>query len=866
MSSQPQEAGHALEVYLLGRFQVAVRHTAIEEAEWRLRKAKHLVKLLALAPGYSLHREQVTELLWPDLEPEAAANNLHKVLHSARRTLVPSRDAAGPFLHLQQDLVTLRPQSSIWTDVAAFEEAAVAARGSRNLAGFRTALRLYGGDLLPEDRYEDWVAAKREALQELYLSLFMEQASLQEASGDAAGAVESFQRVTAKEPSHEAAHIGLIRLHAQAGHRHQALRQFHKLRQALKRELDAGPSPEAEQIYQAVLDGGLSSAPTAAIVPLEPSGPSRIQPSMPPLAGREGELEKLEDVLDSLFAGHGSLVLLSGEAGVGKSRLAKEVLHRAALRGARTLWGGAYDEETQLPYGPFVEALQGQHQESRALDLEEVLEAANVGPRSVSEEPNQDGEGQSVSAKRQRLFAAVANLLTSLTAQTPGVLVLDDLHAADEASLQLLHFLARATKDTSLLIVATFRPEDLERAAHLASFLAAAQRERLALRIDLQRLSPHESESLITSQLGADPIDRDVFETVYGFSEGNPFYTEEFVRSLRESEDLQLVDGRWQLRSAVATVPVPLAEVIAHRFRRLHAPTRQALNLMSAIGRETPYALLRATSPLSEAELLDALDDALLHRVIEESAEGYRFTHPLQRAVLYQEMGRARRASLHSNVARALEAVYGRRLDDHAAELAHHHALSDEPLRAVPHLRAAAKRAMAVFANEQAVRTYEQAIAIVEGSLQAGTAELASLQEEAGDVLQRIGELSRSEPLYAHAMGLLAAAGDEAGVGRLRAKAALSAITEGDVDQAGKLLRETLETMNEQWPQLVVTRTYYALAQLRWHSAQHKEALEAAELALLSANSSEDVHAKARAYEVMALACHSLGDWQKGIE
>jgi adenylate cyclase len=288
---------------------------------------------------------------------------------------------------------------------------------------------------------------------------------------------------------------------------------------------------------------------------------------------------------------------------------------------------------------------------------------------------------------------------------------------------------------------------------------------------------------------------------------------------------------------------------------------------MSVVGRETPYPLLRAASTISESSLLDALDEGLLQHVIEETADGYRFAHPLQRAVLYEQLSRARRMSLHGDVATAIEKLSSERPEDQAQDLAHHYALSEAPLQAVPHLRTAARHAAAVFANEQAVRTYEQGIAILEAAGPAShIGEIASLLEEAADVLQRAGEPGRSGPLYARAMHLLTGDGDETGAGRVRAKAALSAITGGDVDEAGELLRATLEAMNERWPHLVVARTYYALAQLRWHSAEHKEALEAAELALRAAQSSEDPHARAQAYEVMALACHSLGDWQKGIE
>ncbi len=170
-------APQALRVWLLGGFQVAVGLRTIEEGQWRLRKAASLLKLLALAEGHRMPREQAMELLWPDLEPEAALNNLHYALHVARRTLEPSARASvasGYLLHLRGEQLTLCPDSPLWVDVEAFEEAAATARHALEPAAYRAAIELYPGELLPQDRYEPWAEERRVDLQELYLSLLLE--------------------------------------------------------------------------------------------------------------------------------------------------------------------------------------------------------------------------------------------------------------------------------------------------------------------------------------------------------------------------------------------------------------------------------------------------------------------------------------------------------------------------------------------------------------------------------------------------------------------------------------------------------------------------------------------------------------------
>src|SRR5215211_637859 len=182
-SPNPNHAsnGETLRVSLLGRFEVSAGSRVIREDDWRLRKAASLIKLLALSRGHRLHREQVMEMLWPDLSPTAAANNLHQALHVARRTLepLPSR-----YLRLQDEELALCPEDPLWVDVYAFESAAEEARRSREPAAYRTALELYAGDLLPRDRYEEWTESRREELRRTHLALLFELAALREERGN----------------------------------------------------------------------------------------------------------------------------------------------------------------------------------------------------------------------------------------------------------------------------------------------------------------------------------------------------------------------------------------------------------------------------------------------------------------------------------------------------------------------------------------------------------------------------------------------------------------------------------------------------------------------------------------------------------
>src|SRR5918994_7250583 len=351
-------APQTLRLWLLGGFRVSVGSRSIGEEEWHLRKAGSLLKLLALAPSHRLHREQAMELLWPDLHPKAALNNLHYALRVARHTLEPSAlnssSAASRYLRLRSEQLALCPDSPLWVDVEAFEEAAATARHAPlDPAPFRAAIDLYAGELLPEDRYEPWVEERRAELQELYLSLLLELATLYEERKEFELSIEALSRVVAQESTHEGAHMGIMRLYALSGRRRKALSRYERLRGALLKKWGREPEVATTRLQQQIWAGTFPPAdsppagfPPEEETPTSPAGAARrhnLPPERTSFIGRERERLEVKRLLAMT-----RLLTLTGAGGCGKTRL--------ALKVARDLVGAYADGVWLVDLAPLSEA------------------------------------------------------------------------------------------------------------------------------------------------------------------------------------------------------------------------------------------------------------------------------------------------------------------------------------------------------------------------------------------------------------------------------------------------------------------------------------------------------------------------------
>ncbi len=300
----------------------------IDPVKWQRRRAKSLIKILALAPEHRLHREQIIDLLWPDLKPQAGANNFHQTLYIARRILETTEARAPRFLTLEDDFLTLAPADSFWSDVEAFEAAVTRALQSHKLADYKLALDLYGGELLPEDRYEDWAHNPREVLRQKFLSLWLGLAELYRAGRNHEQAITAFNQALEIESTDETAHRSLIELYVTMRRRDLALRQYETLRETLRHELDTEPSRETQRLYEQVLRGDLEPIDSRSTLPGH-----NLPLQLTSFVGRTREKGEVKRLLTRT-----RLLTLTGPGGCGKTRLALEVASNLLNEYADGVW------------------------------------------------------------------------------------------------------------------------------------------------------------------------------------------------------------------------------------------------------------------------------------------------------------------------------------------------------------------------------------------------------------------------------------------------------------------------------------------------------------------------------------------------
>ncbi len=672
-----------LRIRLLGALDLRHDETPLPPLESA--RAASLLAYLLLHGEAPQPRQRLAFLLWPDSTERQARTNLRHVLHNLRRAL-PDPDR---FLDVTPRTLQWRADTPFWLDVAAFEDSLSRAQreaADGGLAALWEAVELYKGDLL-EGSYDEWILEEREGLRQRYLEALERLAALLEARGDHAQAIRYAERLLRHDPLHEETYRLLMRLHDARGDRARALRVYHVCVATLEHELGVEPSAPTREAYEALL-------------PLEPAATERQAGRVggPPLVGRGPERKRLAALWHAAESGRAQFVLLSGEPGIGKTRLIEEFRSWCAHRGAVTAEARSYAAEGALAYGPVVAWLRSEAFKARLerLDRGHLTDLARLLPELLSEvadlarpEPLPESE------QRQRLYDAVVR--TIFAPGGPLLLVADDLQWCDRETLQFLHYLLRVGPHARLLVAAAARREEIDRQHPLNDLLAGLQALECFTEIEVSRLTRGET-AVLAERLAGRPLEEP--DRLHGETEGNPLFVVEALRAGWTSEN---ADRGWMSPKVQA--------VIWSRLAQLSEPARDLAGVAATIGREFTSDVLAYASEADEGTLVRGLDELWRRRIVrEQGADAYDFSHDKIREVAYLALSPARRHHLHLRVAHALESVYARDPGSVSGQLAAHYESAGAADEAVAWYVQAAEAAQQLHAIVEAVRLLDRAL------------------------------------------------------------------------------------------------------------------------------------------------------------
>jgi DNA-binding SARP family transcriptional activator len=836
------------------------------------RKAIALCAYLAVTRrGHT--RDALAGLLWPEYNQTRARAALRRTLSSLGKA------RAEGWLHADRESIALA-HDVIRVDVDRFQGLLADCRTHGHtdmevcpecLPLLTEAATLYRDDFMAgfglrdSVAFDDWQFFQSESLRRELAGALERLARGRGALGEWEAAIAHARRWLALDTLHEPAHRLLMALYAWSDQRAAALRQYRECVRILGQELGVAPLEETTLLYRAIQENDLPPQPVLSEYrPIAPRETKKSVASVAeasttvlrspdhPLVGRAREWEALIESYQVVGEG-GHVMVLEGEAGIGKTRLAEEFVAHVRTEGAATVASRCYSGEKNMAYGPFVEGL------SATLDGEDagrlkvlpastLQEAARLLPDLASFSPDSPpAPPLDTPGARSRFFGEVVRvLLAALDGPPPGVLFFDDLHWADDASLSLLTYLVRRLEDRPLLVLLTWRAEEVPEGHRLRELLSEARRSGVATALTLERLSPASVEELV-GYAGAGALGSRLSDE----TEGLPLFLTEYLAAVEKGE-LDAGDEAW-------TLPGGVQDLLRTRLRTVGETAGQVLAAAAVVGRSFDFDTVRVASGRSEEETLTALEELTSRGLIREvgtvagGAPAYDFDHDKLRTLVYEETSLARKRLLHRRAAAALSGqARGREADSLAGQIARHHRLAGQDEEAAEYYRLAGDYARSLHANSDALAHYEEALAL-------GHPDTAALHEAIGDLRTRAGEYGAALASYEAA----ASSAGEDSLSVLEHKIGNVHARRGERDLARSHYESALQALGEDEAELA--RLYADWSLLSHGQDERDEAAGFARRALELAEGAGDTRALAQAHNMLGILAGKSGEQEEAL-
>lgn len=691
---------------------------------------RHLALLTYLALLYPkpVARSAPAFTLWADSSEEQALTNLRKALHYIKQT-IPN----GDLIFADSRSIQFNPALDIQVDIADFAAALDLAEFARREGDSQTeqnslesAAAFYKGDLLP-GLYDDWLVSARNRLRDRFVHALDRLIALLEARQRYRDAITYAQRLLQTDNLREETYRTLIRLHALNNDRAAALNVYHVCAGVLSKELGVEPDTPTRDLYERLLknDSQLTKSTVST------------RPISTPLVGREHEWKTLQMEWKKASNGELRTVLLSGEAGIGKTRLAEELLHWASRQGIHTAFAACYSAEGQISFAPVTSWLRSlsldglvPYQRAELSRLLPELRNADIAPQPMTE-----------TWQRQVFFESMARAV--LAGNEPVLLFLDDIQWCDSDTLEWLRYFLRFDKPAKVLLLVTLRAEDLTLNPALQRFLVDLRAEGRLTEIELSRLDEQQTAELGAHLLGKNFTTADS-SILFRQSEGVPLFVVELANAGVQVESLMKEQSI--PREEEPGLTPRLKAVLEGRLARLSSTARAVVESASVIGREFDFNLLRKVSELDEGVTVTSLDEVWRLRMVREHGGTYDFTHDKLREATLAGISPIRLRWLHQRVGEALETLG---TENEYARIADHFERAGLQTRALEYYSRAAGQAQQLFAFTDALEHLRRAIL-----LETHPAALANLHEGRGDLLKLLDRREDAFQAYAQAHGL----------------------------------------------------------------------------------------------------------------
>lgn len=774
------------------------------------RKAIALLAYLAVTAERQ-SRDTLATLLWPDHDTEHARAALRRTLSALAKGL------GGNFLAIERTAIALAP-AGVWLDVIEFRRLASDGREDEAIALYRGDF-LSGFGLRDSIEFDDWQLFEAETLRREYAGVLERRARELAAAGAGAEAVELARRWLALDQLQEPAHRLLMDLYFASGERAAALRQYRECVRTLDAELGVAPLEETTALYESIRENARPPAPAR---PADQEPRPSAGPIAYPLVGRASERRQLDEALSR---DGGCLVVVEGEAGIGKTRIVDEFADGARAAGLAVARAHCSETESAVAYAAVADLLRdavsapdGRERLGR-LAPHWLAEATRLVPDLGGDPPPGEGPGA-----RSRLLDGLSQAIVA----AGQLLVVDDAQWLDEGSLEVLAYTVHRLRSRPVCLTLAWRSEDVPPGHPLQALLGQAQRAGSAVAVVLDRLQPGDVADLAEAAGAGDLTARLVQET-----DGLPLFVVEYLAAAAEAGS-----GDWPL-------PGALAELLRTRVAAASETSRQLLAAGAVLGRSFDLETVREVSGRNDEEVVSSLEELARRRLVGELADGYDFGHDRIRELVYADTSLARRRLLHRRAAEALVARERRDAGAQAAVIAEHYRLAGREAEAAEYFGLAGGRASALFAEAEAVAHFRAALAL-------GHPDQAGLHEAIGDSLTVLGEYGAALASYETAAAL--AAGDRVGV--LEHKLGSVHHRRGDWDLAAAHFGAAAESLQDGAPARL-----FADRSLNEHRRGNEdEALSLAVEALALAERAGDPQALAQAHNLLGLLASSRGE------